>query len=186
MYGLPSPSVGELGAASPTVGDYVVYEGRLDEFWGRYRVAAITEYPHGHSYNLSSYRDDALLLRNVSRRSIALVPAGLVHRVDNPVDRIDAVLRRRIGHGVETNVAHVDKLPSTMLSLLALNRYVEAESLLLHAELATQILSAAAFRHRVEQLRIRGNDESYLTQHPHLTTATPHADQGTSPGSPAQ
>lgn len=125
-----------------------------------------------------------MLLRNVSRRSIALVPAGLVHRVDNPVDRIDAVLRRRIGNGVQTNEAHVDKLPSTTLSLLALNRYVEAESLLLHAELATQVLSAAAFRHRLEQLRIRGNDESYLTQHSDLTTATPRTDQGTSPRSP--
>jgi hypothetical protein len=186
MYGLPTPSAGEIGAMSPAVGDFVVYEGSLDKAWGRYRVVAITEHNPGSRYDLSPYRDDSVVLRGVSRRSIAVIPAGPAHRVDNPVERIDAVLRRRVGLVGATDIAHVDKLPSTMLTLLALNRHVEAETYLLRAEHATEILSTAAFRHRIEQLRIRGNDESYLTQDFCMPATTPETDHGTSPGSPVQ
>lgn len=186
MYGLPNPSVGEIGAVPPAVGDLVVYQGSLEEAWGRYRVVAVTEHTLGNRYDLSHYRDDAVVLRRVSRRSIAVIPAGATHRVDNPVGRIDAVLRRRVGIARATDLAHVDQLPSTMLTLLALNRYVEAEAHLLHAEQAIEILSPAAFRHRIEQLRIRGNDESYLTQDSLSTSTTPETDHATSPGRPSQ
>ncbi|MEU3650994.1 hypothetical protein AB0E59_47095 [Lentzea sp. NPDC034063] len=181
MYGLPSPSIGEFGAVSPAFGDYVVYEGSVLEAWGRYRVVEITENPSGDRYSLSTYQDDFVVLRRVSCRSIATIPFGHVHRVLNPVERIEAVLRRCAEEGVTIDIADDEQLSTHVLSLLASNRHVEADAHLLRAEMASGILTAPAFRYRIGQLRIRGNDESYLTSDSaHITTSA--TCDGTLPG----
>ena len=163
MYGLPSPSSGDICTRPITVGAFVVYEGRLHSEWGRYRVVGITEHSSGSRYNLSSYHDDTVVLSGVSRGSIAAIPAGVPHQVLNPAGRINAVLQQRAQASSDSEHTHVDpELSSTVLSLLACNRFVEAEVHLLRAELALGILAAQTFRERIEQLLIRGDDASYL------------------------
>lgn len=181
MYGLPSPSIGEFGAAPPVFGDYVVYEGSRLAAWGRYRVVEVTESLSGDRYSLSTYQDDLVVLRRVSRRSIATIPFGYPHRVLDPVERIEAVLRRCAEESVSIDIGDDEQLSTNVLSLLACNRYVEADAYLLRAEMASGILTAPAFRYRIGQLRIRGNDASYLTEDS-AHTSTSAAGDATLPG----
>jgi hypothetical protein len=160
MYGLPSPSSGSTCKEFLAVGAFVVYEGHLRAKWGRYRVVAVAEHHSGARYDLASYHDDTVVLHGAGRRSIAAIPAGAPHRVLDPIERIDAVLALR--SQAEAALAIDPQLTLTVLNLLSVARFVEAEVRLSHAELAAGVLSLTAFRHRIEHLVIRGNDESYL------------------------
>lgn len=160
MYGLPSPSSGSICTEFLAAGTFVVYEGHIHARWGRYRIVAVAEHRSGPRYDLSSYRDNAVALHGASRGSIAAIPAGAPHRVLDPIERIDAVVQLRSQADAALTID--PQLTLTVLNLLADARFVEAEVRLSHAELAAGILSLTAFRHRIERLLIRGNDESYL------------------------
>ncbi|KOX27057.1 hypothetical protein ADK67_14625 [Saccharothrix sp. NRRL B-16348] len=147
------------------------YHGSLDDHWGRYRIASVSDAPDGLRYELVDDHD-YIALNHVRRESFTLVPDGPPHHVRNLHERLAAV--RRAAHlkygGVlpDLLVSSLRRLPD----VVAANRPAEAEHYLLSLEATVGCITSEQFQQRAQAVVVTVGDNSW-TPWPQGHVATP-------------
>jgi hypothetical protein len=164
------------------VGRWVNYHGSLDDHWGRYRIASVSDTANGPRYELAD-EHDCIALTRVSRTSITLIPDGPPHHVQNMHRRLATV--RRAAH-----VVYGDELPELLDNsirrvpeVVAANRHAEAEHYLLSLEATVGCIDSEEFQRRAQAVIVTVGDDSWSPSPQERTTsAAPASDVATGAG----
>lgn len=170
---MPKPKSSTNSSSQSEVGRWVNYHGSLDDHWGRYRIASVTETIDGPRYELTDAQD-RITLNRVSRKSFTLVPDGPPHHVRHLRRRLAAVrlaAHRRYG----------DRLPELLDNsirrvpdVVAADRHAEAEHYLLSLEATVGCISHEDFQQRVQAVVVTTSDYSW-SPWPEESTSAPGA-----------
>ncbi|WP_447002398.1 hypothetical protein ACRAKI_22010 [Saccharothrix isguenensis] len=152
------------------------YHGSLDDHWGRYRIASVSDTPDGPRYELIDDHD-YIVLNHVRRESFTLVPDGPPHHVHNLHERLAAV--RRAAHlkygGVLPDLltTSMDRVPG----VVAANRPAEAEHYLLSLEATVGCITSEQFQQRAQAIVVTIGDDSWTPWPPEQTAIPSSADE---------
>ncbi|MDU0292675.1 hypothetical protein [Saccharothrix longispora] len=167
----PSHTPAATSPPHAEAGRWVNYHGSLDDHWGRYRIASVTDTADELRYELVD-EHDYIALNHVRRTSFTLVPDGPPHHVHNLHERLAAV--RRAAH-----LTYGDTLPGLLATSLrrvpevvAANRHAEAEHYLLSLEATVGCITSEQFQQRAQAVIVTTGDDSWAPW-PHEQTTQP-------------
>ncbi|GAB2992480.1 hypothetical protein [Saccharothrix stipae] len=169
--------VSESSPDQVEVGRWVNYHGSLDDHWGRYRVASVSNTVDGPRYALADERERIVLTR-VSRTSITLVPDGPPHHVRNMHRRLAAV--RQAAHALYGGALPepLDNSIRNVPKVVAANRHAEAEHYLLSLEATVGCIDSEEFQRRAQAVVVTVGDDSWSPERMTSAAATPEVAAG--------
>lgn len=149
------------------IGTRVRYHGSIEDAWGPYRVAAELSTDEGPLYELATSAG-VIAVQRVRRSSFTPVPVGPMHVV------VAAQMRANVAQGEfgrQFKPGHWQEyiheffehgLPGDVAKLIRANRPVEAEAMLLNAELFVGCIARPEFEQRMAALVVAGDDDSWM------------------------
>ncbi|KOX33430.1 hypothetical protein ADK67_06265 [Saccharothrix sp. NRRL B-16348] len=132
----------------------------MDDYWGRYRIASVSDTADRLRYELAD-EQDRIILSGVSRKSFTLIADGPPHHLRDLHQRLAAVRQaahRRFGNELP---AQLDNAIRRLPEVVAANRHAEAEHYLLSLEATVGCISGEDFQQRAGAVVVTINDESW-------------------------